>query len=147
MLSDEHSKRLLTSDTYLTGLNVAGGTIGFGEDKASDSVESDAADARSGTRGEKRDVRGLRLTQQPGEPSSSASLSASGGPWSGYLPAKPQDLTQIGQNAGEPFAKGLTGCCDLQPIAAIRMSLTLAAVHARSSCRSSTDWAVWGGRW
>ena len=92
-------------------------------------------------------MRGLRLTQQPGEPSSSASLSASGGPWSGYLPVKSQDLTQIGQNAGELFAKGPTGCCDLRPVAAIRMSLTLAAVHARISCRSSTDWAVLGGPW
>ena len=147
MSSDEHSKRLSTSDTYLTGLNVAGGTKGFSEDKASDSVEAGAADAKSGTRGDKRDVRGLRLTQQPGEPSSSASLSASGGPWSGYLPVRSQDLTQIGQNAGEPFAKGLTGCCDLQPIAAIHIGLTLAAVNARLSCRSSTDWAVWGGCW
>ena len=39
----------------------------------------------------------LCLTQQPGEPSSSASLSASGGPCSGYLPVKSPDLTQIGQ--------------------------------------------------
>ena len=91
-------------------------------------------------------MRGLRLTQQPGEPSSSASLSASGGAWSGYLPVKLQDLTQVGQNAGELFATGLRGWLQ-HPIAALHMSLTLAALPARSSCRSGTEWALRAGCW
>ncbi len=92
------------------GLNAAGGTTESGKAKACDSVESGSAwDVRSGARGGKRDVCGLSMSQQLGGQSSSAGLPANGGPWGGYLPAKLQDLTQIGQNTGVLFATGLRG--------------------------------------
>ena len=63
---------------------------------------------RAGSRGGKRDVRGLRVAQQPAEAASSAASSAtsSASPsgsrrtWSVYMPVKLQDLAQIREQPG-----------------------------------------------
>lgn len=72
------------------------------EGQSGGAVASSAAEeARSGSRGEKRDVRGLRREAQGGpEAASSASPSGAGRTRSVYMPVKLQDLAQIGQ-AGE----------------------------------------------